>query len=142
MKIFRLFFALILLATLPSFTTAQNGHIDTTNISNPLNLTVAGAGTDKPVSKEGEKAPGIEHRNILRSPIAGISNSNKQGKVVLEICVDRDGKVISAEYTSKGSTTSDKELIDLALENVKKWKFSPGEPEKQCGTITYNFKSQ
>jgi len=57
--------------------------------------------------------------------------------VVLDVCVDRDGKVISAEYREEGSNTTDKELIRITKTNALAWKFSAGGPEKQCGTITY-----
>ncbi len=67
-------------------------------------------------------------------------NSNKTGVVVIEVCVDNNGKVIKSSFTQKGSTTSDKSLVKLAEENAKKWSFKSGSTDKQCGTIKYEFK--
>ena len=71
----------------------------------------------------------------------GISdNSNKTGVVVIYLCIDSKGKVRSAKYTLKGSTTSDPQLQKLALDNAKKWSFNAGPTDSTCGTITYEFK--
>ena len=69
-------------------------------------------------------------------------NSQKQGTVVVRVCVDNSGKVVSAEYTQRGSSTSDATLKRLAVSNAKQWKFSKGSVDKQCGTITYRFRVQ
>lgn len=62
------------------------------------------------------------------------------GRVVVKVCVDFNGKVISAKYTQAGSTTSNSQLRRLAEANAMKWTFKQGELDKQCGTITYDFK--
>ncbi len=67
-------------------------------------------------------------------------NSQKEGTVVVRVCVDRNGRVTSAEFTQKGSSTGDATLKRLAVNNAKQWKFSGGSVDKQCGTITYRFK--
>lgn len=66
-------------------------------------------------------------------------NSQKQGKVVLSVCVDADGNVTSADFKAVGSNTTDSDLIDAAKRNARQYKFAPGGVDKQCGTITYNF---
>ena len=66
--------------------------------------------------------------------------SQATGRVVVKVCVDSRGKVVSAKYTQSGSTTSNSQLRRLAESNAKKWSFKPGELDKQCGTITYEFK--
>lgn len=66
-------------------------------------------------------------------------NSQKQGKVVIEVCVDSDGNVISADYTQRGSTTSDSELRNKALAAARGYKFAASGSAKECGTITFNF---
>ena len=71
----------------------------------------------------------------------GISdNSNKTGTVVVKVCIDSSGRVTSADYTLKGSSTSDPDLQKLAIENAKKWAFKSGIADTTCGTITYDFK--
>jgi outer membrane biosynthesis protein TonB len=66
-------------------------------------------------------------------------NSQKQGKVVLKVCVDADGNVSSADYSAVGSNSNDGDLIDAAKRNARQYKFAAGNVDKQCGTITYNF---
>lgn len=65
----------------------------------------------------------------------------KQGTVVVEITVDRNGKVISATPILRGSTTQDAQLWKLAQEAAIKARFNanPTAQAKQIGTITYKF---
>lgn len=67
---------------------------------------------------------------------------NEEGKVVVEVSVDRTGKVIAASSGVKGSTTLDDYLVRVAKEAALKARFDPkpDAPEIQKGTITYNFK--
>ena len=61
---------------------------------------------------------------------------------MIKVCVNKTGSVISADYTQKGSTTNDATLINIAKRNAMKFKFTAGDVEQQCGTITYDFKVQ
>lgn len=73
--------------------------------------------------------------------IPNIDNScNEEGKVTLEITVNRSGNVISA-VNSKDSNAPIC-LIELAIKYALQTKWKPNEtaPEKQFGKITYNFK--
>ena len=69
-------------------------------------------------------------------------NSQQQGKVVVTIRVDRNGKVISATPGAKGSTTTNAYLYSKAKEAALKTTFEANTtaPEIQVGTIIYNFK--
>ena len=69
-----------------------------------------------------------------------VDRSEKQGTVALEVCLDSLGAVISTDYRVSGSTTLDEYLISLAKENVRQWEFSASPLEKECGTITFNFR--
>lgn len=64
-----------------------------------------------------------------------------EGKVVVEVIVDRTGKVTQATPGAKGSTTLDEYLLNAAKEAALKAKFNPkpDAPLVQKGTITYNF---
>ncbi|MBL7831910.1 MAG: hypothetical protein JNK41_12840 [Saprospiraceae bacterium] len=64
---------------------------------------------------------------------------NDEGVVVIKVCVDGNGDVISADYTQSGSTTNSSTLINLAKENARRYNFKASDVDKQCGTITYNF---
>jgi len=80
-------------------------------------------------------------RNLLTIP--PIDESYKEtGKVVLSIKVNRNGKVIFARYTVKGSTTTDPKLIRLAEEAARQAKFNANSKaaEEQFGSITFTFK--
>lgn len=87
----------------------------------------------------GRVGGGLGSRGVVRSPKA-TDNSQEQGTVVVKVCVDGNGKVLSAEFTQRGSTATSSRLKQIALSNAKKWRFSKGAVDKQCGTITYNFK--
>ncbi len=91
----------------------------------------------------GRVGGGLGNRGVLASPSVS-ENSQKSGKVVIYLCVNSDGSVISnsVRFTQAGSTTSDSKLKAAALRNAKRWRFSKGTIDKQCGTITYNFRVQ
>ncbi len=83
----------------------------------------------------------LGNRNVMSAPRI-TDNSSLEGTVVIAVCVDANGSVVSADFTQKGSTTSNSTLVNLAVNNAKKWKFSAGDVDKQCGTVTYRFKVQ
>ncbi len=64
-----------------------------------------------------------------------------EGKVVVEISVDRAGKVTQAIPGVKGSTTLDEYLLRVAKEAALEATFDPkpNAPQVQKGTITYTF---
>ena len=68
-------------------------------------------------------------------------NSQEEGTVVVEITVDRNGKVTSATPILKGSSTQDATLWRYAKEAALQAKFnsSASASLKQRGTITYKF---
>lgn len=89
----------------------------------------------------GRVGGGLSGRGIESTP-SFTDNSQKTGKVSLVICVDSNGKVSKADFTQKGSTTSDSYLIDLARKTALKYKFSKSDIDSQCGTVTIDFKVQ
>jgi colicin import membrane protein len=64
-----------------------------------------------------------------------------EGRVVVEVSVDRSGKVIQAVPGTKGSTTLDEYLLKVAKDAALEARFEskPDAPAIQKGTITYNF---
>jgi outer membrane biosynthesis protein TonB len=66
----------------------------------------------------------------------------KEGKVVVEIKVDRNGNVVSAVPGVKGSTTLDSYLCSMAKKAAMDSKFdiNSDAPLNQVGTISYIFK--
>ncbi len=70
-----------------------------------------------------------------------IYNIQIEGKVVVSITVDRDGKVIAAIPGIKGSTTLNKKLLQRAKSAALKTKFNAkiDAPKQQQGIIVYYF---
>jgi outer membrane biosynthesis protein TonB len=81
---------------------------------------------------------GFNGRGVRSAPKLQ-ENSQKAGRVVLDVCVDADGSVTSAKFKAVGSSTTEDDLIDAAVRNARQYKFAAGGADKQCGTITYNF---
>ena len=70
------------------------------------------------------------------------NNSNKEGRVVVEIVVNQAGKVIQAKASAHGSTVQDAALWKAAEEAAMKTTFNVNYNAQaaQTGTITYIFK--
>ena len=80
-------------------------------------------------------------RGVQRLPLPEYK-SQGEGRVVVEVSVDRSGKVTQAVPGFKGSNTLDEYLLKVAKEAALKAQFDvkPDAPFIQKGTITYNFK--
>lgn len=79
-------------------------------------------------------------RSIYKIP-APKYDSQSEGRIVVEVSVDRQGKVIQAIPGTKGSTTLDEYLLKVSREAALDAVFesNPSAPLVQKGTITYNF---
>ena len=90
----------------------------------------------------GGNGPGfnLEGRDGVYVPDPAL-NYQRQGVVVVEILVDRNGNVVSAREGIKGSTIMDVTLLRLAREAALKSRFTSkaDAPVHQKGTITYYF---
>jgi outer membrane biosynthesis protein TonB len=86
---------------------------------------------------------GMSGRKIIYFPPI-IDNSQKFGRVVVNIKVDQQGNVVFAKATQKGSTTTDAFLYQLAEQAALKTKVNADTDaaEEQFGTITYTFKPE
>lgn len=87
----------------------------------------------------GRVGDGLGDRGVLHYPRIE-DRSQQTGVVVIYICVDTKGNVESARFTQKGSTTTDKHLVDLALKTARQYRFTSSSIQSQCGTITFEFK--
>lgn len=105
----------------------ENGDPDSKNYAGP-----GGAGNGVSFSLGGR---GAKH---LPKPTY---NSEEQGKVVVTIWVDKEGKVVKALAGAKGTNITDLNLQKLAQNAALRSVFQsdPNAPETQKGTITYNF---
>lgn len=100
-----------------------------------------GNGTDGP-GGDGKGGPrySLTNRKANSLPVPRAA-FQEDGKVVVEITVDKNGNVIKAKPGVKGSTTSNPNLLDIARRAAMSAKFNAttDAPEEQKGTITYNF---
>ena len=66
---------------------------------------------------------------------------NEEGIIVVDIWVDRAGKVTRAEIKQKGTTLINSDMRQKAVQAAKRSTFAadPDAPEEQHGTITYTF---
>ncbi len=92
-------------------------------------------------SGKGKIGGGLSNRGVAYEPPI-MDQSQKTGRVVIKVCVDASGNVISADYTQRGSTTTDSDLRRIASDAASEFKFTEGEMDRQCGTITIDFQLQ
>jgi hypothetical protein len=81
---------------------------------------------------------GLSGRSIVRTP-SFEDDFNENAKIAMDVRVDETGKVISATYQSRGSTSSNPQLKAIAQRKALQIKFSPGDGES-IGTIIFNFR--
>ena len=82
----------------------------------------------------------LGNRKALSKPTPNYT-CNEEGKVVVEISVNRNGQVISAKAGVQGSTNTANCLLSqakMAALNTK-WESSAEAPDVQIGKIVYNF---
>lgn len=77
----------------------------------------------------------VSGRSVTSTPTPSY-NTNDEGKVTVNVTVDKDGNVIRAYIGS--ATTSSGALREAALQAARRSKFSSGSSEA-IGTITYRF---
>jgi TonB family protein len=82
----------------------------------------------------------LKGRKLVDRPIIN-DNDQFEGRIVVEITVNRQGKVVNATVT-RGSTATAGPMVDRAIRSAKEVSFSadPDAPEEQFGTISFNFK--
>ncbi|HEY3388909.1 MAG TPA: hypothetical protein VGK38_05015, partial [Prolixibacteraceae bacterium] len=93
-----------------------------------------GAGSGKGISFD---LSGRSARSLPKPTFPG----NESGIVVVEVTVDKYGKVSKAVPGFKGSTTANTDLLEAALKAALKASFNidTNAPAFQKGTITYHF---
>lgn len=84
---------------------------------------------------------GLQGRGLIGAlPQPIYPAGNKGGKVVVRVVVNQYGEVTDVAYEPKGSTTSDKALVDAALAAARKARFAEAKAFRQGGKITYVFR--
>lgn len=94
----------------------------------------------------GQGKEGISYSLSGRSPRGGqlplpSYPSREEGVVVVKVKVNRNGQVTEAVWEAKGSTTTNKQLIEAAVKAAQKALFNQDTKADliQVGTITYRF---
>lgn len=66
---------------------------------------------------------------------------SEEGKIVVDIWVNRNGQVVRAEVATKGTDIINNSMRQKAIQAAKRSTFAsdPDAPEEQHGTITYTF---
>ncbi|MCC6460921.1 MAG: hypothetical protein IT260_10655 [Saprospiraceae bacterium] len=96
-------------------------------------------GTGPSISVSGQ---GLAARKVVKRPSAPKVDTKANGRVAVQVCVDSKGNVISADYTLKGSTTTNQQLIGEALHQARQFQFATSDVEKQCGSIFFDFREK
>lgn len=127
------------------FSTANNNKKDTLapqTADKPTDALNAGhaLGNTKNGATDGQPSAKLEGRSVMGSLPLPVDNVKAEGKVVVDIWVDREGNVVRATVGSH--TISDYALLQDAVKAAKKAKFntSSSAPDLQQGTITYKYR--
>ena len=82
----------------------------------------------------------ITRKVIYRENIAGVAKES--GKITLDICIDRQGRVISVAYDPVNTTITDNEIIRQASYLAARYRFETkyNGPKRECGKLTFIFR--
>lgn len=83
---------------------------------------------------------GLQGRGLVGELPKPDYTANAVGRVLIDVTVDQQGRVTSAEFHPQGSTTSNAELVAAAKRAALKARFTESQAFVQGGTITYVFK--
>ena len=77
----------------------------------------------------------------LKANAAPLTESQERGSVVIDICIDRNGNVVSATKGQAINITSST-VIGACIVAAKKYQFAgdPNAAERECGNVKFNFK--
>ena len=151
----------------PRVRTAQvSGKDETTQTPNPRALfNMNKGGADEPDNAGNPRAPegedkasgtgpglnpdgldqldqGLQGRGLVGDLPKPSYPGSKSGKVIVRVTVDASGRVTSAAYEPKGSTTDAAELVEAAKAAARKARFTESRAAVQGGTITYVFRME
>lgn len=90
---------------------------------------------------DGLEGDGIITRKVIyRENITGAAKMS--GRITLDICIDRQGKVIYAAYDPEKTTITDKEIIKQATHLAIRYRFESkyNAPKKEWGELTFIFR--
>ena len=133
--------------TAPVEQTAQvSGKDETTQTPNPRapEGEDKASGTGPGLNPDGldQLDQGLKGRGLVGDLPKPSYPGSKSGKVIVRVTVDASGRVTSAAYEPKGSTTDAAELVEAAKAAARKARFTESRAAVQGGTITYVFRME
>ena len=133
--------------TAPVEQTAQvSGKDETTQTPNPRapEGEDRASGTGPGLNPDGldQLDQGLQGRGLVGDLPKPSYPGSKSGKVIVRVTVDASGRVTSAAYEPKGSTTDAAELVEAAKAAARKARFTESRAAVQGGTITYVFRME
>jgi hypothetical protein len=90
---------------------------------------------------DGLEGDGVITRKVIRR--ADISQAARvNGRVTLDICIDRAGKVTQVAYDPEKTTITDKDVIRQSSHLALGYRFEPRytAPVRECGELTFIFR--
>ena len=113
----------------------------------PVEQTAQVSGKDETTQTPNPRAlfnmnKGLQGRGLVGDLPKPSYPGSKSGKVIVRVTVDASGRVTSAAYEPKGSTTDAAELVEAAKAAARKARFTESRAAVQGGTITYVFRME
>lgn len=100
-----------------------------------------GSGGVDPTQWDGFQGTGPLKRDVItHGPTPSLSG--EIGRIMVRLCIDRNGTIIFKEINKAGTTITNPELLRKALEVMDEFEFDqdPSAPFRECGNYTINFK--
>ncbi len=93
----------------------------------------------KPLICDGE----VAHRTTIYQPTIP-ANETEEGIVMIEIKIDRAGKVTHTRWLQDDSTTDKSRLVQLSLEAARQFRYNEkaDAPSEQIATLKFTFRNQ
>lgn len=85
-----------------------------------------------------DSGDGIFGRRVVK--LASMKSiMSKEGRIVLKVCIDPNGKVTFSSILRKGTTIRDKKILKSAAKVAKRFIYEndPSAPDEQCGKYTF-----
>ncbi len=79
-------------------------------------------------------------RRVISETPSILILADENGKVTVNICVNKAGTVTKAEFNGSMSSIAKKSLVSLAIRKAKEFEFAPSKYDVQCGIMVFKIK--
>jgi len=96
--------------------------------------------TDSGTSVGDFPGDGLFNRKVIyRADVKKVTS--EEGKIVIDLCVNRDGRVVYSKFNKAASSIKTTSVIRKALDVAQQYRFEKDytAPDKQCGKLTFIF---